>query len=189
MKTNLLKMYVIGAAYALALSACGGKSSHDHAHDDHTGHDHASEEASEAAAADIKLSEGKYTELVEAYMNLKDALVASDKELVVSMAEEFTVWLGEHALGSSADEMAAHAAHMAESDDLEHQRSHFEGLSEAMYAVAVAYKSADMPVFRQYCPMAFNDKGASWLSLQKEIRNPYFGDRMLKCGRVTETLE
>jgi major membrane immunogen (membrane-anchored lipoprotein) len=115
MKTNLLKMYVIGAAYALVLSACGGKSSHDHAHGDHTGHDHASEEASETAAADIKLSDGKYTELVEAYMNLKDALVASDKHLASLLAEELSTWLGEYAGGATADEMAVHAGHISES--------------------------------------------------------------------------
>ena len=44
-------------------------------------------------------------------------------------------------------------------------------------------------VYVQYCPMAFNDKGASWISSSKEIRNPYFGDKMMNCGEVKETIQ
>jgi len=40
-----------------------------------------------------------------------------------------------------------------------------------------------------HCPMALNDKGASWVSNSKEIRNPYFGESMLTCGSVKETLK
>jgi len=43
--------------------------------------------------------------------------------------------------------------------------------------------------FYDYCPMAFNNEGAYWLSDQAAIRNPYFGDAMLTCGTVKETLK
>lgn len=43
-------------------------------------------------------------------------------------------------------------------------------------------------LYKQFCPMALNDKGAFWFSEVKEIRNPYFGDKMLKCGSVVETI-
>jgi hypothetical protein len=36
--------------------------------------------------------------------------------------------------------------------------------------------------------MAFNDQGAYWISDREEIRNPYFGDKMLTCGVVKEEL-
>ncbi|NJN26228.1 MAG: DUF3347 domain-containing protein [Cyclobacteriaceae bacterium] len=36
--------------------------------------------------------------------------------------------------------------------------------------------------------MAFNDEGAFWLSKEEEIYNPYFGDKMLKCGRMEEKI-
>lgn len=42
-------------------------------------------------------------------------------------------------------------------------------------------------VYKQYCPMAFNNDGASWLSAESVIRNPYFGSKMLNCGKITET--
>jgi len=41
-------------------------------------------------------------------------------------------------------------------------------------------------LYRQYCPMAFQNKGAYWLSSEKKIMNPYFGDKMLHCGVVKE---
>ncbi len=36
--------------------------------------------------------------------------------------------------------------------------------------------------------MAFNNRGAHWLSDTTEVVNPYFGDEMLHCGSVTDTL-
>ena len=44
-------------------------------------------------------------------------------------------------------------------------------------------------IYKQYCPMAFNNEGAYWLSESKDIMNPYFGDRMLKCGRVDAEIQ
>lgn len=44
-------------------------------------------------------------------------------------------------------------------------------------------------IYMQYCPMAFNDKGAYWFASDKEIMNPYFGDEMLHCGSVKETFK
>ena len=44
-------------------------------------------------------------------------------------------------------------------------------------------------VYYQYCPMAFNNKGAYWLSNQSVIRNPYFGNEMLECGKVEDSVD
>jgi hypothetical protein len=44
-------------------------------------------------------------------------------------------------------------------------------------------------VYVAYCPMANNNEGANWLSNDKEIKNPYFGDKMLRCGSVMETIQ
>jgi Cu(I)/Ag(I) efflux system membrane fusion protein len=37
--------------------------------------------------------------------------------------------------------------------------------------------------------MAFDNKGASWLQKDEDIRNPYFGAAMYKCGEVTRQLK
>ncbi len=44
-------------------------------------------------------------------------------------------------------------------------------------------------LFVVHCPMAFNDKGADWISDQKKVINPYFGDEMLHCGSVKGNLK
>jgi hypothetical protein len=36
-----------------------------------------------------------------------------------------------------------------------------------------------------YCPM----KKANWLSSSATIKNPYYGNSMLTCGKVVETLK
>lgn len=35
-----------------------------------------------------------------------------------------------------------------------------------------------------FCPMAFDNSGASWLQTGKVINNPYFGASMLRCGTI-----
>jgi hypothetical protein len=37
--------------------------------------------------------------------------------------------------------------------------------------------------------MANKGDGGDWLSTEKEIRNPYYGDEMLECGRVAEEIK
>jgi hypothetical protein len=44
-------------------------------------------------------------------------------------------------------------------------------------------------LYLEYCPMANGNEGAYWLSNEKQIKNPYFGDKMLKCGSVKETIQ
>ncbi|WP_317044539.1 hypothetical protein [Maribacter sp. 4G9] len=47
----------------------------------------------------------------------------------------------------------------------------------------------DDPVYIQKCPMANNNKGAFWLSMEKEIKNPYYGDQMLTCGSIIDSIQ
>lgn len=44
-------------------------------------------------------------------------------------------------------------------------------------------------VVKVFCPMAFDDKGASWLQVGETVNNPYFGKKMLRCGEVRGTIE
>jgi len=40
-----------------------------------------------------------------------------------------------------------------------------------------------------HCPMALDNKGASWLQRGEPINNPYFGASMLRCGEIRESFE
>ena len=71
----------------------------------------------------------------------------------------------------------------------EKKRIYFETVSNAMYNMLKTVELKNAGVYRQYCPMAFNDKGAYWLSNEAEIKNPYFGKKMLECGEVTDSLK
>jgi Cu(I)/Ag(I) efflux system membrane fusion protein len=44
-------------------------------------------------------------------------------------------------------------------------------------------------VYHQYCPMAFSDEGANWLSINERIQNPYLPETMPGCGEVIERIE
>lgn len=121
---------------------------------------------------------------IDSYLLVKDALVSSDIEMTADAARQFI----ESAEANGMNDKSIRVAEaIANSKDLETQRTEFETLTALMMDYA---KSNDLgkALFVQYCPMAFDNKGASWISDVKEIRNPYFGDMMLKCGRVTEEL-
>ena len=70
------------------------------------------------------------------------------------------------------------------SKDITSARKHFKAYSDEMLVLMKTFGVVDKTVFVQRCPMANNDKGADWLSFEKEIRNPYFGASMLKCGEL-----
>ena len=79
---------------------------------------------------------------------------------------------------------------IATAQDIETMRNGFEPLSIGM-AGAVERLGADIkgPVFELFCSMAFNNRGASWLQQDEDVRNPYFGAQMLKCGEVKRQLK
>lgn len=44
-------------------------------------------------------------------------------------------------------------------------------------------------MYKDFCPMYNNGKGAFWLSETKEIKNPYLGKAMPTCGTIQEELK
>lgn len=64
-------------------------------------------------------------------------------------------------------------------------RRQFSHLSRAFIALVQAFGNPlPEPVVQIHCPMAFNNQGADWLQRAAEVRNPYFGHQMLRCGQV-----
>lgn len=89
--------------------------------------------------------------------------------------------------GKPVEYFMASLSSFLKANDLEAQRVAFEKISQQMYALA-AENQWGITLYKQYCPMAFDNEGAYWLSAEEEIMNPYFGDQMLHCGTVQETL-
>ncbi|GAB5538767.1 MAG: DUF3347 domain-containing protein [Salibacteraceae bacterium] len=131
--------------------------------------------------------------ILTGYFNLKDALVNDDnsqaKELGNTLAQSLKSFDASSYSDSQQNELkdiiedaTEHAEHIGESD-IKHQREHFKTLSKDMTDM-VAITGTSMTIYEQYCPMYDNNKGGAWLSMNEEIRNPYFGDKMLTCGKV-----
>ena len=115
------------------------------------------------------------------YIHLKTALVYSD----VKEAKSGAAMIMKNTSDSALKEILTK---ISEANDIEVQRTHFSDVSERITALVGASISSG-EIYQQYCPMAFNNEGGYWLSTEKAIRNPYFGDKMLKCGKVTKTIK
>jgi membrane fusion protein, copper/silver efflux system len=71
---------------------------------------------------------------------------------------------------------------------LEGQRRHFETFSDALTEAAQAFGiEGTGPVYRAVCPMVQGRDGY-WLQDEELISNPYYGEAMLSCGWVHETI-
>ena len=73
--------------------------------------------------------------------------------------------------------------------DIEMQRLAFSDFNTGIYNAVKSFGVENEKVYYQFCPMAFNDQGAYWLSSEEQIANPYFGDVMMTCGEVKEIIE
>ncbi len=81
------------------------------------------------------------------------------------------------------------ATSLAAASDIEAKRHDFETVTDALWSLTRTVQYAGEKVYYQFCPMAFNNKGGYWLSNSQEIRNPYFGDKMLTCGLVADSVD
>ncbi|PKP29077.1 MAG: hypothetical protein CVU01_01785 [Bacteroidetes bacterium HGW-Bacteroidetes-18] len=120
----------------------------------------------------------------EHYIMIKTALVSSDSNEAKKEAKLLTASLKE----VKGAETASNAAKIIENtEDLKSQRIAFSELSDAM-AVLVKGNLKSGMIYKDFCPMALGG-GAYWLSSEKEILNPYLGDKMLKCGNTESIIK
>jgi Cu(I)/Ag(I) efflux system membrane fusion protein len=136
------------------------------------------------------------------YYALKDGLVATDGTEAAGAAEKLTMStadlqmfvVNDSATNLSVKENLDTVNKMSlrisqtHPGEVEQMRADFEKVSDNIFAALKKLKLQNAKVYQQYCPMAFDDKGAYWLSSEEKIRNPYFGKKMLSCGEVTDSL-
>ncbi|WP_421812989.1 efflux RND transporter periplasmic adaptor subunit [Flagellimonas sp.] len=137
-----------------------------------------------------------FGDLLEIYLNLKDALVASDEEQTQMLAQkgaEVASKISDLPMGdmgkSHMSRLGGQLANIASKNNLKNQRDDFVQLSQNIIQIAQQMNMLETKLYVQHCPMANNDNGANWLSLEEEIRNPYYGDAMLTCGSVVGTID
>lgn len=137
--------------------------------------------------------------LVASYLELKDELVLSKTEKTNEIISKINTALknvdmsllkasAAHKLWMNLlKEINSSVSLLKSSTEVKTQRTAFIQLSSAMISSVKAF-GINKKIFNQFCPMANNNKGANWLSFQEKIKNPYFGDAMLTCGNVEETI-
>lgn len=135
----------------------------------------------------------------KASLDLNDAFVASDVDKVkraVAPVQEAISKVDMKLVKDKAhrdwmhylNDLNTNLAQIKSIDKISEQRKYFAAFNDALYKSIKEFGIGGETVYYQHCPMALDNSGANWLSNSKEIRNPYFGDKMLKCGSVKETL-
>jgi Cu(I)/Ag(I) efflux system membrane fusion protein len=133
------------------------------------------------------------------YIALKDAFVESDVKKAKQAAQKV-----HQALAKVDMKLLTGGAHVQWMDisrnldkqiklvissaKIEEQRLAFSGFSDQFYKAIKSFGLMGKTAYYQFCPMAFNNKGAYWLSESNTIQNPYFGEKMIACGDTKETL-
>ena len=149
------------------------------------------------------VSEGfkqKLTFFFHQYIELKNALVETNFKLAqqkTKVIQQKLKTLDKSELHDEAHELwmtnydviDKSLTDILSSKDITEQRSFFKVFSETLAITIESFGVHGIKVYKDYCPMAINDKGAVWLSEIEEIQNPYFGDKMLKCGEVKKVID
>lgn len=134
------------------------------------------------------------------YLELKDALVKTNISEAANAAKEVKAALGKidmklvkgdvHTAWMSLLEILnSSVAVISTSNSIEVQRQSFSDFSNAFYTAIQQFNVTGLDAYYQYCPMVFNNKGAYWISRNKQIKNPYFGKKMMNCGETKSELK
>ncbi|MTB50395.1 DUF3347 domain-containing protein [Lewinella sp. W8] len=187
-----MKLQTIVLLLALAiLQACNSGTNTDHAtemanHTDvelNTPEEVKAEKAATPDAFDATFTDGMTETVYQYYLKLQMALVNSDTDDAKSAASNLA-----EALGNDKPELHDLAQEVAAAEDLTGVRSTFAALTtglEPLFTNGIT----DGVIYKQHCPMAFDGAGGDWFSDVSDIRNPYYGDKMLKCGKVVAEIK
>lgn len=126
--------------------------------------------------------------LLDTYYQLKDNLVKGNAANAAASAGELVKVISDSKKETIKEAfvkaLLSDARAIAQTTDIRLQRERFAILSNNLFELAKKIKLSASPIYQQYCPM----KKASWLSNDKAIKNPYYGNAMLTCGSVKATL-
>ncbi len=65
----------------------------------------------------------------------------------------------------------------------------FQMISEQLYDLIRLVQYDGEVIYHDYCHMAFNNDGATWMSNSSIIRNPYLSATMLNCGELRDSID
>ena len=184
----------------LALVSWGTSAQHDHSSMGSSGNSHSNiapkMKEEPRVIPSVKVNQSlSVTSILDNYLALKDALVEDNSKKAASSGRMLFEALGKFDLSSQPeskqkelkdilDDAKENAEHISENGDkMDHQREHLEILSGDLKDLIVITGS-DRTLYQLFCPMYNSNKGGKWLSTSDKIKNPFYGSKMLKCGRV-----
>ncbi|WP_020569034.1 DUF3347 domain-containing protein [Neolewinella persica] len=175
-------LYSIILFAATVFTACGGGDNHTDV-SLNTPEEVKAEKAATPDAFDASFADGMTETVYQYYLKLRTALVNSNAGDATSAAANMA-----EALGDDRPDVRMKAQAVADAGDLEAIRTAFADLTTALEPLFTE-GITDGVMYKQYCPMAFDGAGGNWFSDVSDIRNPYYGDKMLKCGKVVAEIK
>lgn len=178
---------VMPLAITIFIASCGNDSTSENNQDKdtatHEGHDMSDKSSS---TGKLSVKDDKLNAVYQHYVHLTTALINGNASEAKAASNAIEAGIKEVPGGEN---VAANAAKITTAGDIEAQRAAYSSLSNDFIALVKKSGVSGGELYVDYCPMALNDKGAYWLSANKEIRNPYFGEKMMSCGEVKETIK
>ena len=164
----------------------------------HSGHIHENEVSGATSGTDsTQVNDAARTEirdLVSGYLKIKNLLVGDQFDQARLLAGNLAASLAKDDGGSDTTwperraEIRAVLRDMSAAKNIGEVRAGFVELSERMINLTKTLGTFGAKLYIQRCPMANSSKGADWLSTDQEIRNPYYGSSMLRCGSVMDSV-
>ena len=165
----------------LTLASCGEKKNKQDAVNTRQELEQAKEQT--ADIADASFSDGMIGKVFHNYQQIRMALVNSNSDEVQRAARNLAESISEESEG-----MKSMAVAVADATDIEKQRELFSKFTTDIEPM-LRETLTEGTIYKQFCPMAFEGKGGYWMSNVEEIQNPYYGKKMLKCGKVVEEIK
>lgn len=203
MKNTIIALAIIATGLAACNSGSNKVDETPATEHEHTDSSAATHEHSQMDTASVKPSTNEFStkQIIASYLQLKNALTKDNGKdaatagtnLSAALASVDMKGLPDAQMKSYmdiADDIKEHAEHIgSNAAKIEHQREHFIMLSKDVADLVKNFGNNGQTLYKDFCPMANEGKGAIWISEMQAIKNPYLGGKMPDCGTVKETIK
>ncbi|MEO7530381.1 MAG: DUF3347 domain-containing protein [Sediminibacterium sp.] len=153
-------------------------------------------------SANSEVFNQSFGQLLTDYYSLKDNFIAEKDSGIAQSARSLMLAADSLQLGqlkadsnivstarSYAQGISSEIKGLLGEKEIEAKRKSFQIVSDQLYDLIRTVQYDRAIVYHDYCPMAFNDQGANWLSNTADIRNPYIPKKMMTCGEVKDSID
>lgn len=134
--------------------------------------------------------------IITDYLGIKNALVNSDENTASQYAsnmnktlkafDQSLLTVDQKKAFDKVESNLRNTSEIISKPGLDEQRKQFREMSNSIYEFAKEFETGKI-LYHEYCPMY--EGGSLWLSDNKEIKNPFYGDKMMECGTVKEIIQ